>query len=59
MFDSVTRLEVIDHRVPMDDPLNIAGRVFGAHNCQITLSLQDNGRTLKVFVDDRKPIKKV
>lgn len=40
----LTRLEVIDHRA------NGEGRVFVAWGCRVSLSYQDNGRTLKVFV---------
>jgi hypothetical protein len=47
----VTRLEVIDHR---SGPEGGLGRVFGARECAVTVSLQDDGRTLKVFVDDRR-----
>lgn len=45
----VTRFEVIDHRT------NGTGRAFTAYDCSIQLSLQDDGRTLKVFVDDPTP----
>lgn len=44
----VTRFEVIDYRRGAPDP----GRAFQAHGCSVTLSVQDEGRTLKVFVDD-------
>lgn len=43
----VTRLEVIDHRHGAPS----IGRVFSAWDCRIELSYQDDGRTLKVFVD--------
>lgn len=43
--EKVTRVEVINHQ---DDPI---GRVFTKHNCQkVELSLQDDGRTLKIFI---------
>jgi hypothetical protein len=42
----ITRFEVIDHR----DAAPIFGRVFSVHNVAINLSLQDGGRTLKVFL---------
>ena len=45
----VTRLEVIDCRRDMPS----AGRAFVAYQCAVSLSVQDDGRTLKVFVDDR------
>jgi ribosomal protein L13E len=43
----VNRLEVIDHRAGVG-----TGRVFSVRPCAVTLSYQDQGRTLKVFVDD-------
>lgn len=39
-MENVTRLEVIDEN----------GRAYVRHGLQIELSLQDNARTLKVFV---------
>lgn len=39
-IDKVTRFEVIDND----------GRVYSKWDIQIDLSLQDDGRTLKVFV---------
>jgi hypothetical protein len=39
-WSKVTRLEVIGD----------GGRLFGLHDAQIEPSLQDDGRTLKVFV---------
>ena len=44
----LTRVEVIDHR----SGVSPFGRVFSAWDCQVELSRQDGGRTLKVFVDD-------
>jgi len=44
---SVDRLEVIDHKSNM-------GRVYSNRPCRVTLSLQDDGKTLKIFVDARK-----
>ena len=38
---TVTRFEVIDEN----------GRVYTRHNCKVELSYQDDGRTLKVFLD--------
>ena len=40
--DDVTRLEVIDKQ----------GRVYSQWNCTIELSYQDDGKTLKVFVNN-------
>ena len=45
--EKVTRVELIDHRASTSH-----GRVFVAYGCRVELSYQDNGRTLKVFVDD-------
>jgi hypothetical protein len=45
----VTRVEVINHR-------NEKGRVYTlgpADDVKVELSLQDDGRTLKVFIDKR------
>lgn len=45
----VTRVEVINHR-------DYKGRVYGvgpAADVQVEVSLQDDGRTLKVFIDKR------
>jgi hypothetical protein len=44
-WDKVTRLEVIDD----------TGRVYTKWNALIELSLQDAGRTLKVFVTPNRP----
>lgn len=42
----VTRFEVIDHR---DDGV---GRILTCNGVRVTLSPQDDGRTLKVFLND-------
>jgi hypothetical protein len=47
-YDAITRLEIIDHR----KTANPAGRAFVAWNAALTPSVQDNGRTLKIFVTD-------
>lgn len=44
---SVSRLEVIDHTS------TAGGRVVVRHDVRVSLSLQDGGTTLKVFLDDR------
>jgi hypothetical protein len=44
----VTRIDLIDHRAGVTD----FGRIYSAWFCAITLSYQDDGRTLKVFVTD-------
>jgi len=41
----ITRLEVIDEN---NKP------VYSKLNCKINLSVQDKGRTLKVFMEDRE-----
>ena len=46
----VTRFEVINHRAPGTP--GARGRVYVEYDCAIELSLQDDGRTLKVFVTD-------
>ena len=48
-FKKVTRLEVIDHR---GEGL---GRVYGARPCSVAISVQDDGKTLKLFVTDPAP----
>lgn len=40
--DAVTRLEIIDKQ----------GRVYSQWNCTIQLSYQDDGKTLKIFVNN-------
>lgn len=47
----VTRFEVIDHRLPVGEIGRQTGRVFHARRCHIELSYQDDGQTLKVFID--------
>jgi hypothetical protein len=44
----ITRFEVIDHRLAAP----VVGRVFVARAAHLDWSLQDDGRTLKVFVTD-------
>jgi len=44
--DKVTRIEVIDHQ---SDP--VIGRAYTKYNCEkVELQLQDDGRTLKIFI---------
>lgn len=47
-FGSPDRFEVIDHRE------GAAGRIIVMRNVRIQTSLQDDGRTLKVFITDKK-----
>lgn len=43
----ISRVELIDHRSSSGKP----GRVFTAHDVDsLTISIQDEGRTLKVFL---------
>lgn len=49
-YSNVTRFEVIDHRMPFGKTGVVSGRVFSARECRIEESLQDGGRTLKIFV---------
>ncbi len=48
--DKVTRFEVIDHR----DVSPTFGRAFVAYGVEVQLSYQDEGRTLKAFVVNKK-----
>ena len=44
--DKVTRIEVIDHQ---SEP--VIGRAYTKYNCEkVELQLQDDGRTLKIFI---------
>lgn len=52
-MDLVTRVEVIDHRHGAPQ----TGRAFVAWNVEAALGFQDDGRTLKIFVTDRKAAK--
>lgn len=51
----VTRLEVIDHTA-MHLELSDSARAYGVMSkaIEVSLSLQDDGRTLKVFVKDKE-----
>ena len=56
----VTRIEVIDHTGAPH--LNTPGQEFNARkfgkidpNMKLELSLQDDGKTLKVFLSERQP----
>lgn len=46
---SITRFEVIDHTAKK------RGRIVVEYNVNVELSLQDESRTLKVFLTDKKP----
>jgi hypothetical protein len=46
-YNSVTRFEVIDHSQ------ELLGRCYVKHKCRVEASLQDDTRTLKIFVNDR------
>lgn len=48
----VTRVVLVDHRSGGDYATR--GRVFDVQPLTVQLSVQDQGRTLKVFVTDRK-----
>ena len=50
MSGKVTRVEVIDHRA--GTYAYGRGRVYCALDVAVTLSYQDDGRTLKIFVGD-------
>lgn len=47
--DKITRIVVVDHRAGAQP----FGRVFEAWDISLDLSIQDGGRTLKLFVDER------
>jgi hypothetical protein len=47
----VTRVEVIDHR--METMAVGTARAFSAWDVAVTVSVQDDGRTLKIFVKDQ------
>lgn len=45
----VTRVEVIDHQSN-----SLVGRAYVKHGCEVvSLSLQDEGRTLKIFISSK------
>jgi formylmethanofuran dehydrogenase subunit E len=46
----VTRFEVIDHRNSPD----VKGRIVVENDVNVELSMQDDDRTLKVFLTDRE-----
>jgi hypothetical protein len=49
LTSKVTRLEVINHQ-----DQSTFGRVYARHNCEeIELSFQDEGKTLKVFIQKK------
>lgn len=45
---NVTRLEVIDHTKPVEEG---GGRILVRNDVSITYAIQDEGRTLKVFIN--------
>lgn len=47
--DNITRITVVDHRAGAQP----FGRVFEAWDINLDISIQDGGRTLKLFVNDR------
>lgn len=50
-YPEVTRFEVIDHRTVL--PLEERGIKVHILGADVTVALQDDGRTLKVFLKDR------
>jgi len=48
MTKSITRFEVIDHTSKK------RGRIVVEYNVNVELSLQDDNKTLKVFLTDKK-----
>lgn len=51
--ETVTRFEVIDHTIDPSDQ-ETTRRAFVKYGVKIELSYQDDGRTLKVFVNKRE-----
>ena len=50
-MEKVTRFEVIDHTTDGSQ-----GRVLVQYDVVVQLSLQDDGRTLKVFLGDKEGV---
>jgi hypothetical protein len=46
-LDNIDRFEVIDHTK------ELKGRCYVKHNCKVEESIQDYGKTLKIFVTDK------
>lgn len=46
----ITRFEVIDHRNDTKEK----GRIIVAYNAEVELQVQDEGRTLKVFIKNKQ-----
>lgn len=46
-LDNIDRFEVIDHTE------EFKGRCYVKHNCKVEESIQDYGKTLKIFVTDK------
>ena len=47
LIENVDRFEVIDHTA------QFKGRCYTKYNCEVELSIQDDGKTLKTFITDR------
>lgn len=53
-YPDVTRFEVINHATQGEIFASPGSpRLAGAYGVRVTLALQDDGRTLKVFLSDR------
>ena len=50
-FYEIDRFEVINYHSAIG---NNRGRAFVAYNCEVELAVQDDGKTLKVFVYERE-----
>jgi len=50
----ITRFEVIDHRIPYDRNSEKGNRILVEYGISIKLSAQDNGKTLKIFINNRE-----
>jgi hypothetical protein len=44
----LTRIEIIDHRKPTNKI-----RVLSVYKSKVELDLQDNGQTLKIFINEK------
>lgn len=50
LTDNINRVEVIDHQT-----VPLIGRAYTKYNCKnVDISLQDDFRTLKIFINDKK-----
>ncbi len=48
--EKVTRVEIVNHYVELNDPHRGREYVFWEKDAKVELSLQDDERTLKIFI---------